>query len=311
VRYDGICSDITELIGDTPMVRLNHVVPPTPERTACAKLEYFNPVGSIKDRTAYGMITGAVRDGDLKPETTCVEPTSGNTGVALSVLLNLLGYKKPVITAGEQIPDGKRALLSLTTSDMDLAPDDVCPRFPGEGAIAAAFGYKKLKDHFVPYQYGNPHNPQIHYSTTGPEIWEQTGGKITHFVSGIGTGGTITGVGRFLKEKNPGVKIISVEPSEQSHEFYGLRNTEYTMKPDIFDESLIDEKLLIDSDDAYRTLVELITREGIVAGPSSGMTVYGMKLLAERGEEGLWVAIVADEFFRYTGEILAKLKKFL
>jgi len=311
VKHDGICGDITELIGDTPMVRLNHVVVPTPKRTACAKLEYFNPVGSIKDRTAYGMITGAVRDGDLGPETTCVEPTSGNTGVALSVFLGLLGYKKPVVTAGEQIPDGKRALLSLTTSEMDLAPDDVCPRFPGEGAIAAAFGYKSLKDHFVPYQYGNPHNPQIHYSTTGPEIWEQTGGEITHFVSGIGTGGTITGVGRFLKEKNPAVKVISVEPREQSHEFYGLRNTEYTMKPEIYDESLIDEKLLIESDDAYRTLVELITREGIVAGPSSGMTAYGMKLLAERGEEGLWVAIVADEFFRYTSEIMAKLKKFL
>ena len=114
-----------------------------------------------------------------------------------------------------------------------------------------------------------------------------------------------------MKEKNSKVKIVCVEPSEQSHEFYGLRNTEYTMKPDIFDEALVDEKLLIDSDDAYRTLVELITREGIVAGPSSGMTVYGMKLLEQRGEKGLWVAIVADEFFRYTNENLPKLEKFL
>jgi cysteine synthase len=311
LRHNRICDDITDLVGDTPMVRLNHIIPPTAERTACAKLEFFNPVGSIKDRTAYGMITGAIRDGDLKPETTCVEPTSGNTGVALSVFLNLLGYKKPIVTAGDQIPDGKRTLLTLTTKSMDLAPDDACPRFPGEGAIASAFGYKNIKDHFVPYQYANPHNPEIHYQTTGPEIWEQTGGKITHFVSGIGTGGTITGTGRFLKEKNPGIKIIAVEPSEQSHEFYGLRNTEYTMKPEIYDESLVDEKLLIDSDDAYRTLVELITKEGIVAGPSSGMTVYGMKVLEQRGEKGLWVAIVADEFFRYTGEILTKLQKFL
>jgi len=311
LKHSGICGDITELIGDTPIVRLNHIVRPTAERTACAKLEYFNPVGSIKDRTAFGMITGAIRDGDLTAATTCVEPTSGNTGLALSVFLNLLGYKKPIITAGEQIPDGKRALLSLTTSDMDLTPDDVCPRFPGEGAIAAAFGYRKMKDHFVPYQYGNPHNPEVHYRTTGPEIWEQTGGQITHFVSGVGTGGTVTGVGRFLKEKNPEVRIITVEPSERSHEFYGLRNTEYTMKPDIYDESLVDEKLLVDSDDAYRTLVELITREGIVAGPSSGMTVHGLKVLEARGEKGLWVAIVADEFFRYTGEIPAKLRKHL
>lgn len=311
LKHNRIYEGITELIGDTPIVRLNRIIPTTSERMACAKLEYFNPVGSIKDRTAHGMITGAMRDRDLNPATICVEPTSGNTGVALSVFLNLLGYPKPIITSGEQIPAGKKALLTLTTKAMDLTPDDACPRFPGEGAIAAAFGYKNLKDHFVPYQYGNIHNPEIHYQTTGPEIWEQTGGEITHFVCGVGTGGTITGVGRFLKEKNPGVKIISVEPSEQSHEFYGLRNTEYTMKPDIYDESLIDEKLLIDSDDAYRTLVDLITQEGIVAGPSSGMTVYGMKVLEERGEKGLWVAIVADEFFRYSNEILDKLKKFV
>ncbi len=311
LRHNRIYNDITELIGDTPMVRLNHVIVPTPLITACAKLEFFNPVGSIKDRTAYGMITGAIRDGDLTPETTCVEPTSGNTGVALSVFLNLMGFKKPIITAGEQIPAGKKALLSLTTKAMDLAPDDACPRFPGEGTIASALGYKNRKDHFVPYQYGNPHNPEIHYQTTGPEIWEQTRGEITHFVCGVGTGGTITGVGRFLKEKNPKVKIISVEPSEKSHEFYGLRNTEYTMKPDVYDESLVDEKLLIDSEDAYRTLVELITREGIVAGPSSGMTVFGMKVLERRGEKGLFVAIVADEFFRYANEILPKLQKFL
>ena len=311
LRNSRICGDITELIGDTPMVRLNHVVRPTADRTACAKLEYFNPVGSIKDRTAFGMIGGAVADGDLKEETTCVEPTSGNTGIALSVFLNLLGYRKPIITSGEQIPAGKRALLSLTTGEMDLAPDDACPRFPGEGAIAAAFGYKEMIDHFVPYQYGNCHNPEIHYNTTGPEIWEQTGGRITHLVSGIGTGGTITGVGRYLKEKNRDIKIIAVEPSEQSHEFYGLRNTEYTMKPEIYDETVVDERLLIDSDDAYRTLVQLIRQEGIVAGPSSGMTVYGMKLLEARGEEGFWVAIVADEFFRYANEVLNKLNKFL
>jgi cysteine synthase len=311
LRYPSISEDVTELIGDTPMVRLNHVVPPTAERTACAKLEYFNPVGSIKDRTAYGMIRGAVADGDLGTSTTCVEPTSGNTGVALSVFLNLLGYRKPIITAGEQIPAGKRALLSLTTADMDLAPDDACPKFPGEGAIAAAFGYKEVKDHFVPYQYGNRHNPEVHYRTTGPEIWEQTGGKITHFVCGVGTGGTVTGVGRFLKERNPGVRVITVEPSEKSHEFYGLRNTEYTMKPDIYDESVVDEKLLVDSGDAYRTLVELITREGIVAGPSSGMTAYGLKVLEKRGEKGLWVAIVADEFFRYSSEVAERLMKYL
>ena len=311
LRHPSINDDITELIGDTPMVRLNHVGPPTTERTACAKLEYFNPVGSIKDRTAYGMIRGAVADGDLGTSTTCVEPTSGNTGVALSVFLNMLGYKKPIVTAGEQIPKGKRALLSLTTGDMDLAPDDACPRFPGEGAIAAAFGYKEMKDHFVPYQYGNPHNPEIHYRTTGPEIWEQTEGKITHFVCGVGTGGTVTGAGRFLKERNPDIRVITVEPSEQSHEFYGLRNTEYTMKPDIYDESIVDEKLLVDSGDAYGTLVELITREGIVAGPSSGMTVYGLKVLEGRGEKGLWVAIVADEFFRYSSEVAERLRQYL
>ncbi len=311
LRHRGIYNNITELIGDTPIVRLNHIITPTRDRIACAKLEYFNPVGSIKDRTAFGMITGAIEDGDLKPQTTCVEPTSGNTGVALSVFLNLLGYKKPIITSGEQIPAGKKALLTLTTSSMDLTPDDACPRFPGEGAIAAAFGYKNLPGYMVPYQYGNRHNPEIHYQTTGPEIWAQTAGKITHFISGVGTGGTITGTGRFLKEKNPDIRIISVEPSEKSHEFYGLRNTEYTMKPEIYDESVIDEKILVDSDDAYRTLVEMILREGIVAGPSSGMTVYGMKVLEERGEKGLWVAIVADEFFRYTSEILEKLQKFL
>ncbi len=311
MRHNRIYNDVTELIGDTPMVRLNHVIQPTPERTACAKLEYFNPVGSIKDRTAFGMIRGGIQDGFLKEETICVEPTSGNTGVALSVFLNMMGFPKPIITSGEQVPEGKKALLSLTTRGMDLTPDDACPRFPGEGAIAAAFGYKNRKNHFVPYQYGNPHNPEIHYKTTGPEIWEQTGGKITHFVCGVGTGGTITGTGRFLKEKNPDIRIISVEPSEKSHEFYGLRNTEYTMKPEIYDESIIDEKLLVESDDAYRTLVEMITREGIVAGPSSGMAVYGMKVLEQRGETGLFVAIVADEFFRYANEILDKLKKFL
>lgn len=311
LRHRGIYDDITALIGDTPIVRLNHIIPPTAERTACVKLEYFNPVGSIKDRTAYGMIRGAQRDGHLNPATVCVEPTSGNTGVALSVFLNLLGYEKPIITSGEQIPAGKKALLALTTRSMELTPDDACPRFPGEGAIAAAFGYKNKKDHFVPYQYGNAHNPEIHYQTTGPEIWEQTEGKITHFVCGVGTGGTITGVRRFLKEKNPDIKVISVEPSEKSHEFYGLRNTEYTMKPDIYDETLIDERLLVASDDAYRTLVDLITREGIVAGPSSGMTVYGMKVLEARGETGLWVAIAADEFFRYTNEILNKLRPFV
>ena len=304
LRHKGIYHDITELIGDTPIVRLNRIIPPTPERTACAKLEFFNPVGSVKDRTAYGMITGALRDGNLKPETTCVEPTSGNTGIALSVFLNLLGFKKPIVTSGDQIPEGKKALLTVTTSSIELAPDDVCPRFPGEGAIAMAMGFRKIRDHFVPYQYANSHNPEIHYRTTGPEIWEQTEGKITHFVCGVGTGGTITGAGRFLKEKNPRVRVVSVEPSERSHEFYGLRNTEYTMKPEIFDESVVDEKLLVDSADAYRTLRDLITLEGIVAGPSSGMSVEGMGRLARRGEKGLFVAIVADEFFRYANELL-------
>lgn len=190
---------------------------------------------------------------------------------------------------------------------MDFAPDDACPRFPGEGAIAAAFGYKKAKDHFVPYQYGNRHNPEVHYSTTGPEIWEQTEGKITHFISGVGTGGTVTGAGKFLKERNPDVRVITVVPSERSHEFYGLRNTKYTMKPDIYDESVVDETLLVDLEDAYRTLVELITREGIVAGPSSGMTAYGLKVLEGRGGKGPWVAIIADEFFRYTSEVAEKL----
>src|SRR5512134_1397258 len=224
-----VYDDVSQLIGSrenpTPLVRLRKL--PSPGSGAIfAKLEWMNPFGSIKDRTARYLLEGLRRDGRLDGKS-IVEPTSGNTGIALVALANLSGVPC-TITIPSGAPEEKITLLRLLGAEVWPTPDDLCPiDHPKDGAIALARSFvtaEATRDEYVmPNQYENPHNVRAHYETTGPEIWEQTEGRVTHFFAGYGTCGTLTGVGRYLKEQNPSIRVVAVEP-QRNHKLPGLKN---------------------------------------------------------------------------------------
>ena len=300
----NIRKNIAELIGSTPLVELvNYEKSNRLDATILAKLEYLNPAGSVKDRVALYMIDDAEQRGLLKPGATIIEPTSGNTGIGLAAIAASRGYRL-ILTMPETMSVERRRLLAAYGAELVLTD--------GAGGMTAAITKanelaESIPDSFIPGQFDNPANPRAHYETTGPEIWRDTDGRVDIFVAGAGTGGTVSGTGRYLKRMNPDVKIVAFEPSgspyltEGRAGKHGLQGIGAGFKPDNLDLSVIDEVLTIDDDDAYQTGAALARSEGILVGITSGAAVFAAKLLAERNENKgkMIVALLPDTGDRY------------
>ncbi len=297
-----VYSNLTELIASpqnpTPLVRLNRINTHR-DFQIYLKLERYNPSGSIKDRIAYEMLK-ALDVGDR----TVVEPSSGNTGIALACVANALGIPLE-IAVPEKIPDEKKVMLRFLGAKVREADDALCPLFPTEGArglVKSLIESPATRDSYVsPNQYENELNVQAHYRTTGPEIWRQTQGKVDHFFAGFGTCGTITGVGRYLKEQNPAIKIIGVEPSSPNHQLPGMKRItglDAEFVPKILDSSVIDDTVEVTDEEAYRTAIELARKDGLPVGPTTGAILH-VALQYARENKGLAVVISPDDAFKY------------
>ena len=297
-----VYSNITQLIASpqnpTPLVRLNRINL-SRDFQIYLKLERYNPFGSVKDRIAYRMLAALETGGR-----TVIEPSSGNTGIALACIANALGI--PVeIAVPEKIPEEKKVMLKFLGAKVREVDDALCPRFPTEGArglVSALVKSPATKDKYIsPNQYENELNVRAHYRTTGPEIWQQTQGKIDYFFAAFGTCGTITGVGRYLKEQNPAVKIIGIEPSTADHKLPGMKRItglDEEFIPKILDSSVIDDTVEVTDEDAYRTALELARKDGIPVGPTTGAILYAALKYAG-SHKGLAVVISPDDAFKY------------
>lgn len=296
--YSNILQLIANKDNPTPLVKVNKINP-NHKFQIYLKLERYNPFGSIKDRIVCKMIEGLRRKNQ-----TVIEPSSGNTGIALLCVANLLDI--PVeIAVPNKIPEEKKILLKLLGAKLWEADDDLCPLYPTEGARGLVNGLLKsprTKDKYLsPNQYENELTVQAHYETTGAEIWKQTEGKITHFFAAMGTCGTITGVAKYLKEKNPKIKIIGVEPKSANHKLPGMKRITGLKKeliPKILDKSLIDEIIEVSDDDAYKAAIHVARRDGIPVGVTTGAVLH-VALEFAKLNEGLAVVISPDDAFKY------------
>ena len=298
--YESIEDLISNSENPTPLVKLNERINPNRDFPIYVKLERYNPTGSIKDRIAYSML----KDIEFKDGQYIIEPSSGNTGIALASLANAKGI--PIeIAVPARIPEEKKILLKLLgVKELWEADDNLCPKFPNEGARGVVNGILLSEGgerYFNPDQYSNYLNVQAHYKTTGPEIWEQTNGEIDYFFAATGTCGTITGVGKYLKEKNPSIKIMGVEPSDTLHNIPGMKkitDLDDDLIPKILDLSVIDEIFEINDDEAYQTGIELARKNGILVGPSTG-AILAAVLKYAKSREGLAVIISPDDAVKY------------
>lgn len=295
--------DIRQLVGSpadpTPLVRLNRVTTPN-TGPLYLKLEWFNPFGSIKDRTALYLLKGLQERGQLQGKQ-LAEATSGNTGIALAALAALMGIKLTV-TIPDGVPEEKKTLLRMLGAEVWPTPDDLCPvNHPKDGAIALAHSFVESEAnagrYVMPNQYENPDNVRAHYETTGPEIWRQTEGQVRYFFAGYGTCGTITGVARYLKEQDPTVQIVAIEPNK-GHHLPGLKNLTESKPPGILDRSLIDEVVRVPDEPAYAMTKRLFREEGMIVGPSTGAIVHAAAEYL-KAKDGLAVAISPDSGFKY------------
>ena len=292
------------LIGNTPLVELTHVEKAYGlEARLLAKLEYFNPAGSVKDRIAKEMIEQAERDGKLKPGSTIIEPTSGNTGIGLAAIAAVKGYRI-ILTMPETMSVERRNILKAYGAEVVLTEGAKGMA----GAIAKAEELsKEIPGSFIPGQFDNPANPKAHVETTGPEIWEDTDGEIDVFVAGAGTGGTVTGVGEYLKEKKADIKIIAVEPagspvlSGGQAGPHGLQGIGAGFVPKILNTEIYDEVLTVENDEAYKASRLLTKTEGILTGISSGAALHAGMVLAKRPENAgkTIVVLLPDSGDRY------------
>ncbi|MGB4044152.1 MAG: cysteine synthase family protein, partial [Thermacetogeniaceae bacterium] len=276
--------NILESIGQTPLVKISRLNP-NPRVTMAAKLEGTNPGGSVKDRIALYMITAAERKGELTKDKIILEPTSGNTGIGLAMIAAVKGYRM-LVTMSEWMSEERRKMLEAFGAEIILTPGEKGT----DGAIEKAHElYAKNPElYFMPNQYDNPSNVLAHYETTAIEIWEQTKGKITHFVAGMGTTGTLMGCSRRLKEFNPDIKIIGVEPFKH-HKLQGLKNMKEAIVPKIYNPALLDEKINVADEDAFAMTRRLAREEGIFCGMSSGAAFHVAVELAKKLNEGLIV----------------------
>ena len=297
-----IYTSADQLIGKTPLLELSHIEKTEKlEAKLLAKLEYFNPAGSVKDRIAKAILDDAEASGKLKPDSVIIEPTSGNTGIGLASVAAARGYRI-IIVMPETMSVERRQLMKAYGAELVLSEGAKGMK----GAIAKADELaKEIPNAFIPGQFVNPANPQAHIETTGPEIWEDTDGKVDVFVAGVGTGGTVTGVGEFLKEQNPNVKVVAVEPASSpvlskgvagAHKIQGIGAG---FVPGTLDMGVVDEVVAVTGDEAYAAARELARTEGVLAGVSSGAAAHAARILAQRPDmRGKTIAVVLPD----TGE---------
>ena len=295
----NIYTSADQLIGNTPLLELTHLEEAYGLKAAIlAKLEYLNPAGSVKDRIAKAMIDDAEQKGLLKKGSVIIEPTSGNTGIGLASVAAARGYRI-IIVMPETMSVERRQLMKAYGAELVLTEGAKGMK----GAIAKADELaKEIPNSFVPGQFVNPANPKAHFETTGPEIWEDTDGKVDIFVAGVGTGGTITGTGKFLKSKNPNVKVVAVEPKTSAvlstgvagpHKIQGIGAG---FVPEVLDTKVYDEIIAVDNDDAFKTGKEFGRREGVLVGISSGAAVWAAIQLAKRPEnEGKTIVVLLPD----------------
>jgi cysteine synthase len=305
--YDSILELLPDEDNPSPLVRLGKLNPAPATFTLYAKLEWMNPFGSVKDRAAWYLLRSLEAAGKLAAgeRRGIVEPTSGNTGISLALLAGVRGYPMLAVVPN-RVPLEKKVLLKMAGAELEVVSDELCPSpGMGEGSINLAKTYAKAQgDRWaMPNQYENEANVEAHLETTGPEIWRQTGGEVTHVFLSLGTCGTVTGIGRYLRAKKPGVKIVAVQPTE-GHDIPGLRNLRQLEVSKLFDPSLIDEILEIDYELAYERALELCRTEGLLAGPSSGLIYEGARRIVERDRAGIGVMIFPDNAFKYTSNFI-------
>ena len=295
----GIKKSILETIGSTPMVRINRLCP-NPNVNIYAKLEGFNPTGSIKDRIAVKMINDAEREGRLKPGQTIIEATSGNTGIGLAIIGLIKGYPVEIVMS-EAVSVERRKIIRAYGGKIHLTPAD-------EGTDGAIRLARKLVaenpgKYFMPDQFANAANYQAHYGGTALEIWQQTSGEIDYLVCALGTSGTLMGLSRFLKGMKPSVKVVCAHP-HKGHYIQGLKNMEEAIVPQIYDPSKIDVHEMVDSEEAIAMARELIAKEGIFAGMSSGAAMLAAVRTAEKIESGNIVVLFPDRAEKYLSTVM-------
>ncbi len=302
--YENVFEMLPSEENPTPLVRINKLNL-CAEFPLYAKLEWANPFGSVKDRAAWELLRELEERGELGHGRGIVEPTSGNTGISMAAMARARGHRLLAIVPNK-VPLEKKALLKIVGADLEVVPDELCPA-PGlgDGSINLAKTHAKASSHkyAMPNQYENPRNVEAHFKTTGPEIWRQTEGKITHLFASLGTCGTVVGASKFLRSKNPNVKIIAVQPTE-GHDVPGLRNVSQLGVSKLFDQSLVDDIVEIDFHLAYTRALELCQNEGLLAGPSSGLIFEGAMEIAERDKRGCGVMIFPDNIFKYTSNMM-------
>ena len=302
-----IRENIVEAIGDTPLVRLARLHPPG---NLVAKVEYMNPGGSVKDRIGMPMIERAEANGWLKPGGTIVEPTSGNTGVGLAMAAAIKGYRLICVMADKQSKE-KQDLLRAYGAEVVVCPTNVEPEDPRSYYSVADRLSTEIPGAYRPDQYSNPANPEAHVETTGPELWKQTDGQIGVFVAGVGTGGTITGVAKYLKEQNPEVVVVGVDPegsiytaeSEDDVTTYLIEGVGEDFWPSTFDPGLVDAYEMVTDKEAFLMTRQLAEAEGMLVGGSCGMAVVGALRVAEAHLDKLVVVLMPDSGRNYIGKI--------
>ena len=299
-----IKNTVTELIGGTPLLRLRKMEEKFgAQAEVIAKVEFFNPAGSVKDRVGYNMVIEAEKEGRLKPGGTIIEPTSGNTGVGIAMTCAARGYKA-IMVMPESMSVERRTLLKALGAELVLTDKDLGM----QGSVDKAKELlEEIPGSIIAGQFENPANPQAHYETTGPEIWEDTDGQVDILVATFGTGGTVSGIGKYLKEKNPDVKVVAVEPaaspllSEGKAGPHKIQGIGANFIPDALDQTVIDEIVTVSDDDALDTMKEIACTEGLLVGVSSGAAVYAAGQVAARAENAgkRIVVILPDTGERY------------
>jgi S-sulfo-L-cysteine synthase (O-acetyl-L-serine-dependent) len=290
---------VTELVGNTPLLELASVSAEVSDVRILGKAEWYNPGGSVKDRPALWMIRDGERSGALTPGKTILDATSGNTGIAYAWIGAALGYKVKLCMPGNASEERKKLLRAY---EVEFVLTD-----PGEGSDGAIREVRRLyaedpERYFYPDQYSNPANPRAHYESTAPEIWDQTGGEITHFVAGLGTSGTFVGTASRLKEYNPEIKVISFEPESAFHGLEGMKHMESAIVPEIYDPTIADENRRIATEDAYEMVKRLAREDGVLVGVSAGAAVATALEVAREIEGGVVVTILCDGADKYLSE---------